>query len=130
MLFSPYMQREFADDTRFWYYNNAVHLPDSIYHDTGEKAGNLDLRQQLEARRFVVLLVTEHNLTENEFGFTDQVYRLYYPLTAADQAAIDQLDRQLAARAPWEEQTKDPAGFAQRNRQQARELFDRRQLKY
>lgn len=129
MLFSPYMQREFADDTRFWYYNNAVYLPDSVYHDTGERAGNLDLRQQLESRRFVVVLVTEHNLAENEFGFTEQVYHLYHPLTAADQAAIDQLARKLASEATWEEQTKAPDGFAQRIREQARARYEREQLR-
>lgn len=66
-----------------------MHLPDTVYHDTGEKVGNLDPRQQLESRKFVVLLLTEHNLVENEFGFTDQVYHLYHPPTAADQTAID-----------------------------------------
>jgi hypothetical protein len=129
MLVSPYMQREFADDTRFWYYNNAVHLPDSTYHDTGERVGNLDLRQQLESRRFVIVLVTEHNLVENEFGFTEQAYRLYYPLTAADQAAIDQLARHMTAESSWEEQSKDPDGFAQRIREQARARYERARLR-
>jgi hypothetical protein len=128
MLVSPYLQREFADDTRFWYYNNAVHLPDSTYHDTGERVGNLDLRQQLESRRFVVVLVTEHNLVENEFGFTEQAYRLYYPLTAADQAAIDQLARKIASQATWKEQTQAPDSFAQRTREQARARYERARL--
>nr|WP_230688036.1 hypothetical protein [Hymenobacter ruricola] len=129
MQFSPYVQREFADDTRFWYYNHAVHVPDSVYHDTGETAGRLELRQQLESRRFVLLLFTEHNLTENEFGFTDQVYHLYHPHTAPDRAAIDRLALQLRGRATWEAQTKNPDGAAQRARQQAHDLFDRQQLR-
>ncbi|WP_460552896.1 alginate O-acetyltransferase AlgX-related protein [Hymenobacter daeguensis] len=129
MLVSPYMQREFADDTRFWYYNNAVHLPDSTYHDTGERVGSLDLRPQLESRKFVIVLVTEHNLVENEFGFTEQVYRLYHPLTATDQAAIDQLTRKLASAATWKEQTEDPEGFAQRIRQRAQDQYERQQLR-
>ena len=128
MLFSPYMQRAFADDTRFWYYNTAVHQPDSTYHDTGEKVGNLDLRKQLESRKFVVLLLTEHNLVEKEFGFTDQVYHLYHPLTAADQTAIDQLAQKMAGEASWEEQTKDLEGFAQRNREKARVRYERQQV--
>ena len=129
MLVSPYMQREFADGTRFWYYNNAVHIPDSTYHDTGEKVGNLDLRQQLESRRFVIVLVTEHNLVENEFGFTEQVYRLYHPFSATDQTAINQLATKMAADAPWEEQTKDPAAFAQRIHEQARARYEREHLR-
>lgn len=128
MLFSPYMQREFAEDTRFWYYNNAVHLPDSVYHDTGQKVADLNLRQQLESRRFVVLVLTEHNLAENEFGFTEQVYHLYHPLTAADQTAIDKLAEKLTSQATWEEQTKDLEGLIQRSRQQAHALFDRQHL--
>lgn len=129
MLFSPYMQREFADDTRFWYYNTKVFQPDSIYHETGEVPGSLDLRQQLEGRRFVILLLTEHNLVENEFGFTNQVYRLYHPLTEADQVAIGRLARQLARQATWEEQAKDPEGFEQRIRQQAQNMYERQQLR-
>lgn len=127
MLFSPYLQREFAPDTRIWYYNTTVSQPDSVYHHTGEKVADLNLRQQLESRRFVVLLLTEHNLVEHEFGFTDQVYRLYRPFSAADQAAIAQLARKLAQETSWEEQTKDLQGFAQRNHQRAQDLYERQQ---
>jgi hypothetical protein len=129
MLFSPYMQREFADDTRFWYYNTAVSRPDSVYNNTGEDPAKLDLRQQLESRRFVILLITEHNLIENEFGFTNRVYRLYHPLTPADQAAITQLARQLTQQATKEEQAQDPEGFAQRTRQRAQDIYERQQLR-
>lgn len=126
MLFSPYMQREFADDTRFWFYNSAVHVPDSVYHDTGIKAGTLDLKAQLESRRFVVLLLTEHNLVEDEFGFTEGVYHLYHPLTAANEASIDSVARRTALQATWEEQT--APNFAVYNRQRAHNLFDRQHL--
>ncbi|MDQ2794693.1 MAG: hypothetical protein M3Y12_11910, partial [Bacteroidota bacterium] len=128
MLFSPYLQREFSDDTRIWYYNNVVHQPDSVYHDTGERVPNLNLRQQLESRRFVVLLLTEHNLKDQEFGFTEQVYRLYHPLTPADNAAIDQLAQKLAQAVKWEDQTKDLQGFAQQIHAQAQALYERQQL--
>jgi hypothetical protein len=124
MLFSPYLQREFADDTRIWYYNNVVHQPDSVYHDTGQKVADLNLRQQLESRRFVVLLLTEHNLTEREFGFTDQVYRLYHPFTDADRAAIEQRAQAIISKLPWEEQSKDMGGVAQRARQQAQDEYE------
>lgn len=128
MLFSPYLQREFADDTRIWYYFNSVHQPDSVYHDTGQKVAGLDLRRQLESRRFVVLLLTEHNLTEREFGFTDQVYRLYYPFTAADRAAIEQRAQAIISKLPWEEQSKDMGGVAQRARQQAQDEYEQQQM--
>ncbi len=128
MLFSPYLQREFSDDTRIWYYNNVVHQPDSVYHDTGERVPNLNLRQQLESRRFIVLLLTEHNLKDQEFGFTEQVYHLYHPLTPADNAAIDQLAQKLAQSVKWEDQTKDLQGFAQQIRAKAQALYERQQL--
>lgn len=127
MLFSPYLQREFSDDTRIWYYNNVVHQPDSVYHDTGERVPNLNLRQQLESRRFIVLLLTEHNLKEQEFGFTEQVYRLYHPLTPADNAAIDRLAHQLAQKVKWEDQTKDLQGFATQTHARALALYERGQ---
>lgn len=128
MLFSPYIQREFSDDTRFWYYNTSVYLPDSVYHDTGEKVAGLNLKQQVESHRFVVLLFTEHNLTEREFGFTEQVYHLYRPLTPTDQAAIDQLAQQFSREASWEEQTKDLEGFQQRMRAKAQDHYERQLL--
>nr|WP_277881543.1 hypothetical protein [Hymenobacter cyanobacteriorum] len=129
MLFSPYMQREFSDDTRFWYYSDAVHLPDSVYHDTGIKASTLDLKQQIESRQFIVLLFTEHNLGGKEYGFTDRVYHLYHPLTPADQAAINRIAQQLVAKASWEEQTKDLDGFKYRAHEQAHDLYERQQYR-
>jgi hypothetical protein len=128
MLFSPYMQREFSDNTRFWYYNNSVYLPDSTYHETGEKVANLNLKQQLEAQKFVVLMFTEYNLAESEFGFTEQAYHLYHPLTPADQTAIDQLAQQLTREASWEEQAKDGDGFQQRIRIKAQSQYERQML--
>jgi hypothetical protein len=129
MLFSPYMQREFADDTRFWYYNSAVHMPDSVYHDTGEQAANLDLKQQVESRRFVVVLLTEQNLVENEFGFTERLYHLYHPLTAADEASISRIAEKLTQQATWEEQTKNLENFIQLTRQKAHAILDHQQIK-
>ena len=99
MLFSSYMQREFADNTRFWYYNSSVQQPNSVQHDTGQQVTSPDLKQQLEFRKFVILLLTEHNLVENEFGFPDRTYHLYHPLTTADQAATDKLARKMAGQA-------------------------------
>ena len=97
-------------------------------NDTGQKVASLDLKQARESRKFVIRVLAEHNLVENEFGFTDRVYHLYHPLTASDQAAIDQLARKMAGQATWEEQTKDPKASAQRNREQARSRYERRQM--
>lgn len=103
MQFAPYIQREFADDSRFWYYGETVHQPDSVGHPTGEKAGDLNLQAELSKRRFVVMLLTEGNLVAGEFGFTERVYQLYHPLTNADRQAIEKLAQQLADHASPDE---------------------------
>lgn len=125
MQFAPYIQREFADDSRFWYYGETVHQPDSIGHPTGEKASALDLQAELRKRRFVVILLTEGNLVSGEFGFTDRLYQLYHPLTEADRQAIEQLAQQLADNAtPDERWQKD---FMDKMRAQAQREYERRQ---
>lgn len=96
MEFSPYIQREFAPDSRVWFYNKTVWVPDSVSHADGETA-QLDLRQQLEKRRSVVLLMTDFNLVSHEFWFTEQVYQLYHPFTDADKAAIQALAATIRA---------------------------------
>ena len=129
--FSPYLLREFADDTRIWYYGINVHLPDSLITYTGAQCQNLDLKQQIESRRFIVLMVTEHNLIKQEFDFTNRVYRLYHPLTAADNAAIDQIAQKMTQQAidkdgdaAWAEQAKDTNGYMTRIRKNAEEAYE------
>ncbi|NML66854.1 hypothetical protein HHL22_16740 [Hymenobacter sp. RP-2-7] len=93
--FVPYLQQEFATDSRIWFYNRTAFAPDSSDKTNGaRKEGEvekLNLRQELEKRRTVVLMMTEFNLPECEFWFTSQVFQLYHPFTDADHAAIDQL---------------------------------------
>jgi len=127
MQFAPYIQKEFSPDSRVWFYNRTVYLPDSTSHPTGEEVSALDLRQQLESRRTVVIIMTEHNLAQNEFGFTDQVYRLYHPLTDADRAAIEQRAAALAKAASWEDQAKDP-DLIQHLRDKAQQQYEREQM--
>jgi hypothetical protein len=127
MYFSPYIQREFADDSRLWYYGYTVRIPDSVEHNTGDISTNLDWRAQIESRRFIVLLLTEHNFAEHFFKFVDRVYRLYHPLTAANKLTIDQIAQKLAREASWDEQAKNPDEFAQKNREKAEAIFERQQ---
>ena len=130
-IFSPYLLHQFADDTRVWYYGYGIYVPDSLFHDTRVLVQTLNLRQQIESRRFIVLLLTEHNLVTHEFDFTNKVYRLYHPLTAADNVAIDQIAEKLVrnataqnANAVWAEQTKNNDGFTRRNREKAEVIYD------
>jgi hypothetical protein len=71
--------------------------------------------------------MTEHNLAQNEFGFTDQVYRLYHPLTDADRAAIDQRAAALLKEASWEDQAKDH-DLAQHLHDKAQQQYEREQM--
>lgn len=130
--FGPYLQNEFSDDTRVWYYGSGVHMPNDPWGEI-DAAHNLDLRQQVESRRFIVVLLTEHNLPTYEFNFTNNVYRLYHPLTAADNAAIDQIAKELVqaaadkdADAAWAERAKDENAYLARMREKAEAQYEKR----
>ena len=124
MFFSPFIQHAFAPQSRFWYYNRAVYIPDTYEHKDPEHddPSKLDLRQQVESRQIIIILITEHNLAENEFWFTQQVFNLYHPLTEADQTRIRQLEAEITAKYEWGESNKP--GFAERMHEQALAAFD------
>jgi hypothetical protein len=125
MVFAPFVQHQLAPDTRVWFYNKSVHAPDTLYHATGEQAADLDLRAQLAARQAVVLLFTEHNMVEQEYGFTERVYRLFYPATAAETQAVDRLASELRQRVPLVEARQNSGELAQRLHEQAQAIYDR-----
>lgn len=127
MVFAPFVQHQLAPDTRVWFYNKSVHAPDTLYHATGEQAGDLDLRAQLATRQAVVLLFTEHNMVEQEYGFTERVYRLYHPATAAEAEAVSRIAAALRQRVPPAEARQDPSHLAQRLHEQAQAIYDRAQ---
>lgn len=104
MGFSPYLQREFAPDSRIWFYNKTEYNP-TIGEVPIGPVSNLNFKQQIESRRTIVMMMTEFNLTGREFWFTEQVYQLYHPLTDADQAAINQLAATIQATANAEGQS-------------------------
>jgi len=123
MQVAPYIQREFAADSRYLYYNKTVYIPDTVAHPTGQKVSDLDLKQNIESRKVIVLLLTEHNLTENNFFFISSVYHLYHPYTGADWAAIDRLAQEMVSKATWDEAAAEGAQFKQT-------MYDRAQREY
>ncbi|MDO7850299.1 alginate O-acetyltransferase AlgX-related protein [Hymenobacter convexus] len=125
MQFSPFVQKQLAPDTRVWFYNQSVYMPDSVYHKTGEQAGDLDLRKEIESRKAIVLLFTEHNMTEQEYGFTERLYRLYHPVTNAEHDAVVKLAAELTKQASWEEASKDPDNFPLLMQIKAQAIYDR-----
>jgi hypothetical protein len=124
MVFAPFMQHQLAPDTRVWFYNKSVHAPDTLYHATGEQAGDLDLAKQLASRQAVVLLFTEHNMVEQEYGFTERVYRLYHPTTAAETQEVNRLAAELRQRLPPAQASQNPEELAQHLHEQAQALYD------
>ncbi|MDO7850301.1 alginate O-acetyltransferase AlgX-related protein [Hymenobacter convexus] len=128
--FAPFLGNAFSDDTRYWYYGKDVHKPDQALTPVEVVSYGTDLRRQLESRRFIVLLVTEHNLVKQEFDFTNQVYQLYHPLTAADSAAIDQLTQKLMAEeltqhpdSAWARQAKGGDAYLEQMRRKAEAVY-------
>jgi hypothetical protein len=124
MFFSPFIQHAFAPESRFWYYNRTVYIPDSYEHKdpATEAIEKLNFQQQVESRQIIIILMTEHNLPYGEFGFTQQLFDLYHPLTDADRARIQELEREISAKQPWSEGSKP--GFAERMHEQAMVAFD------
>ena len=101
-LFSPYLPKLFDARSRFWYYNQTTFWPE-VTPNESHNVHELNLRQQVESRQLIILLATEQNLNKCGFGFIDEVYTLYHPFTAADEARIQELVNQLQAKLTWEE---------------------------
>ncbi|MGI4760045.1 MAG: alginate O-acetyltransferase AlgX-related protein [Janthinobacterium lividum] len=121
MQFNPYMQTIFSPDSRYWGVEETIFLFSDNSARTGENLNQLDFRQQIESRQFIMLLVTEHNLLYD--GFINRLYDLYHPLTDADRAHIEKLKETLARNATWEEGS-DPH-FADNMYQKAYTLFNK-----
>jgi len=128
MQVAPYIQREFAADSRFLYYNKTVYIPDTVAHATGQQANALDLKQTVESRKVIVLLLTEHNLTENNFYFIHSVHQLYHPYTGADLDAIRHLAQELESKATWDEAAAQGEQFKQTMYDRALREYERRQF--
>jgi hypothetical protein len=127
--FTPYLQTAFTDDSRIWYYGIGIYMPDKPFTYTGRNCQDVDLRQQIESRRFIILLTTEHNLFKREFDFTNRVYRLYHPLTPTDQAAIEQITQQIIRKSneqepdsAWVHQAQE--GYMSKIRAQAEDIYE------
>ena len=93
MQFAPYLQTLFAPESRFWGVDGTIFSYAPDYARTGEQLAQLDLRQQIESRQFVLMLITEHNLVYD--SFINHLYDLYYPLTEADNRRIKQLEQKI-----------------------------------
>jgi len=68
-------QRVFANEA-FWYFNARVY-PD--FYDSPTFVKDLDLKTEIEKQDVIFLMVTERFLYKFDWGFVDDVYKLYTP---------------------------------------------------
>jgi len=120
MQFHPFFQTLFSPDSRYWGVEETIFTFSDNSTRTGENLNQLDFRQQIESRQFIMILVTEHNLVAK--NFIDRIYDLYHPLTQAELARVNQLRDELVSKGSWEEQSQ--SDFAYRMYQQALSVFD------
>ena len=105
-LYYPYLQNMLdSRSSRFWYYNEYTYWP-ATPPDESRVVHELNLREQVEKQQLVVVFATEQNLSKRSFGFIDEVYNTYHPVTAAGEARIQKLMKQYKAELSWEESTK------------------------
>ncbi|WP_165370462.1 alginate O-acetyltransferase AlgX-related protein [Hymenobacter persicinus] len=95
MQFAPYLQTLFAPESRFWGLDRTIFVYDKEYAKEGHELSQLDFQKEIESRGFLLMLMTEHNLPNH--SLLDQLYNLYYPLSAAGQARVQQIQQQLEA---------------------------------
>ena len=103
--FYPYYQRLFTPESRYWASFEHVFWPDNA--PESHLVRDLSLKEQLAGRDIVIIIATEQNFGQLGFGFIDQAYRLFHPMTPADYAAIDRLTKEYEKKASWEEMHND-----------------------
>ncbi|MCA8832404.1 alginate O-acetyltransferase AlgX-related protein [Hymenobacter pini] len=121
MQFNPYLQTLFSPDSRYWGVEETIFTFSDNSTRTGETLDQLDFRQQIESRNFIMMLVTDHNLVYDRF--INRLYDLYHPLTDAENARVEQLKVELMKQATWEESSQPD--FATRMYQKARASLEK-----
>jgi len=125
----PFWETLFNEQTRFWYYNNSVFTLKKPPVKEEKEVHDLDFKQEIESRNFILMITTEHNLEKRDYGFVDQLYELYHPLTDAENARIKEIEKQLLRVPGMEERLWQEAYNSGRGGEllygKAREIYDR-----
>jgi hypothetical protein len=103
--FYPYYQHLFTPTARYWSSNQVIYWPENA--PESHTVSELNFGQQLAGRDIIMIICTEQNLNNLGFGFIDQAYRFFRPLTAADHAAIQELTHKFEKELTWEEAAAD-----------------------
>jgi hypothetical protein len=126
MQFWPYMQTLFAPESRIWGQDRNIFVyADNYTHDTRD-FWQLDLRQELKSRDFIVMLMTEHNLDQH--SLIDQLYELFYPVPEATRNRVKEIEKALSSFPEIQQRLWDEA--YQGNHQLADELHNNALAQY
>ncbi|RYU80070.1 alginate O-acetyltransferase AlgX-related protein [Hymenobacter persicinus] len=123
--FYPFYQQLLGPRARYWASNEKIFWPEQTpeTHTVSE----LNLGEQLAGRDIVMIICTEQNLGQLGFGFINQAYRLFRPLTDADKAAIDALAAKMTKEASWDEASQD-GELAKHMHEKATNIYDHTHL--
>jgi hypothetical protein len=80
-IFNTRLPKNLFANEAFWYFNAKVY-PDSYFGTKWVK--DVDLRQEVEKQDIIMLSVTERFLYKFDWGFVDDVYKLYTPSYSGD----------------------------------------------
>lgn len=127
MQFNPYFQTLFSPDSRYWGVEETIFLFSDNSAVTGESVAQLDLHQQFESRKLIMILVTEHNLIYD--GFVNHLYELYHPLTDKENARIKEIGQALVrqpdvADSIWAQANKENRSYEAVLYDRARSVYD------
>ena len=120
---NDFFKHSFSEQSRFWYYNNEVAWPGADLTPEGRNLWQLKTKEQYLARDIIVVMYNEMNLHQYDHGFTNELYNIFHPYTAAENARHAALVRELRQKAAWEEAAQE--GFETRLREQASAVLDR-----
>jgi hypothetical protein len=74
------------DDADFWHYNKDVY---SNHKNTPTNTTDLNLKDEIEKNKTIILLCTDGNYHQLGFGFIDQAYNLYFKPNFTKNNAVD-----------------------------------------
>lgn len=80
-IFNTRLPKNLFANEAFWYFNAKVY-PDSYFGTKWVK--DVDLRQEVEKQDIIMLSVTERFLYKFDWGFVDDVFKLYAPSFSGD----------------------------------------------
>lgn len=80
-IYNALIPEKVFSDHSFWYFNSKV-FPDSYSAETITKS--LNLKEEIEKRDVILLMVTERFLHKLGWGFIEDAYAIYAPLSRID----------------------------------------------